>query len=140
MAEAPTISQEKIVESKEWWLGTDTAASCEHEGGFDKRARMKTVMKDALVGGVPVTIGHEFVESSIFSQSQNLCRLRVILKSLWCQGYDDLFKARVTAQRVPERIETDLAVGDACGKFCECSQLLDGLVALFCPCTDNRIK
>ena len=53
MAEAPTISQEKIVESKKWWLGTDTAASCEHEGGFDKRARMKTVMKDALVGVCP---------------------------------------------------------------------------------------
>jgi len=50
MAEIPTISQEKIVESKKWWLGNGTAASYEHEGGFDKRARMKTVMKDVLVG------------------------------------------------------------------------------------------
>jgi len=50
MAEIPTISQDKIVESKKWWLGTGTAASYEHEGGFDKRARTKTVMKDVLVG------------------------------------------------------------------------------------------
>jgi hypothetical protein len=53
MAEVPTISQEKIVESKKWWLGTGTAASYEHEGGFDKRAR---VMKDVLVEGVPVNL------------------------------------------------------------------------------------
>jgi hypothetical protein len=47
MAEVPTISQEKTVESKKWWLGTGKAALHEHEGGLDKTARMKTVMRDA---------------------------------------------------------------------------------------------
>ncbi len=36
----------------------------------------------------------------------------------WGKGINDFFEARATAQRVPERIETDLAVGDACGEFC----------------------
>src|SRR5262245_10548730 len=58
----------------------------------------------------------------------------------WHKGGSDLFETRFTAQRIPKRIEADLAIGYACREFRESFQLLDGFVALFGARTDRRIK
>ena len=51
-----------------------------------------------------------------------------------------MLEAWITPQRIPKRIETDLAVGYACRDFGENLQLLHRQVGLAGPGTDHRIK
>src|SRR5262249_38840232 len=58
----------------------------------------------------------------------------------WREGGDDFFKPRITAQRIPIRIEAEVAVRRAGRNFGERLQLLDCKVAFASPGTDYREK
>jgi hypothetical protein len=66
-------------------------------------------MAPLRITGLPM---HAFFQSAQY-------RRRLSIAGLRRQRGDNFFKTRVAAQRIPERIEPDLPIGNACGESSE---------------------